>query len=132
MVSFGSTGRGAQLVAASRISGNRLSIAALLPLDQGDFYFTARMVQAATNTFEQDANQNQNVLPGHTVPVMIGNSGTEDEPHEALGAVSNLRSEAKIRSGTIVGWLGPGASEPCAVTQTYSRAQPAPGELWVP
>ena len=73
------------------------------------------MVKSVMSIFNQDINADPNVLTGHTMSFLHGNSG-RDSPHVALVTATKLLSEAKS-AGTIVGWLGPFWSSSCEVTQ---------------
>ena len=109
----------AALVHSVCVTGNAdLVIAALVPLNHVHIsYYTGRMVQAVISVFEEDINKNPQILPGHKMAVISGNSGG-DEPHVALSTATRLYSEAKAGDGALVGWLGPYSSPSCTATQT--------------
>ena len=64
--------------------------------------------------FEEDINQDESILPGKEVSVLDARSG-DNEPHVALGAVTQLYSQAS--EGMLIGWVGPYGDAACPATQ---------------
>ena len=96
--------------------GRHLIIAALLSLEEGEAdYYIDRMVRAVISIFDQDINEDRDVLPHRTVSFVHGNSGGS-KLHVALVAATELLSQAKS-AGILIGWLGPSVSSSCEVTQ---------------
>ena len=73
------------------------------------------MLRSVAAVFEEDINQNEQILAGKEVRVLTASTGGMEEPHLALGAVTHLYREAA--EDTLIGWVGPYTELACPPTQ---------------
>ena len=105
-------------------AAQQVTIGALLPFEpQGRRHSLYHMLRSVAAVFEEDINQNEQMLPGKEVRVLTASSGY-NTPHLALGAVTQLYREAA--EDTLIGWVGPFSQTACPPTQDliYGLGQP--------